>query len=191
MGVAIAVKGSKHICPMVEGTKPHVGGPVSEVCMTGVLINGIPVAVVGDKCTCTGGSSPDEITLGCSGVFINGKELAIVGSMTQHGGVIIEGVAGVTVSGGFQIQMGNEEKPEPRIFNLQWRATESGNRISRSEIEEKVILSADTVGYEEGEKVKIQIRKNGDEGAVDEVEGTVRNGRVEVEWVIKRTENNE
>lgn len=191
MGVAVVVKGNKHICPMVEGLKPHVGGPVNEVSMTGVLINGIPVAVVGDKCICTGSGSADEITLGCSGVLVNGKQIAIVGSMTQHGGIIIEGVPGVTISGGFTMKNDNPEAPEPRIFNLQWRATESGNRICRSEVEQTVILTADTVGYEEGDNVKIQIYEEGIDEPVDQVEGTVENGRVEVEWVIKKAGDDE
>ena len=47
------------------------------------------VATVGSLCTCAG-SPPDTIVQGAPNVFVNGKPLALVGSMTAHGGVIIQ-----------------------------------------------------------------------------------------------------
>jgi uncharacterized Zn-binding protein involved in type VI secretion len=81
---------------MVSGTTPHVGGPVTGPGVPGVLINGQPVAVVGDMCVCAG--PPDTIVTGCPGVLVNGKPVATTGSLTAHGGQIAMGVPGVTIS---------------------------------------------------------------------------------------------
>lgn len=89
-GKPVATIGSMHVCPMVTGYIPHVGGPVSGPGMPGVTINGQPIAVMGDMCTCVG--PPDTIVQGCPGVTVNGKPVATIGSMTAHGGQITVGV---------------------------------------------------------------------------------------------------
>lgn len=94
-GKPVATIGSMHVCPMVTGYIPHVGGPVSGPGMPGVTVNGQPIAVMGDMCTCVG--PPDTIVQGCPGVTVNGKPVATIGSMTAHGGQITVGVPGVTV----------------------------------------------------------------------------------------------
>lgn len=94
-GKPVATIGSLHICPLCSGTVPHVGGPVTGPGMPGVIINGQPVAVMGDMCACAG--PPDTIVQGCPGVTVNGKPIATVGCMTAHGGQIMIGVPGVTV----------------------------------------------------------------------------------------------
>jgi uncharacterized Zn-binding protein involved in type VI secretion len=81
---------------MVSGTTPHVGGPVTGPGVPGVLINGQPVAVMGDMCVCAG--PPDTIVQGCPGVLVNGVPVVVSGCMTAHGGTIPAGVPGVTVS---------------------------------------------------------------------------------------------
>jgi uncharacterized Zn-binding protein involved in type VI secretion len=96
MGKPIALKGHHHTCPMVDpGPKPHIGGPVSQT-QSLVKVNGIPVAVVGDKCICIG-DGLDTITSGSSIVRIDGKAVARLGDSTGHGGVIVQGEAGVKV----------------------------------------------------------------------------------------------
>jgi len=78
-----------HVCPMVTGTVPHVGGPVSGPGVPTVLIGGMPAAVMGDMCVCTG--PPDSIILGSAGVLIGGKPAARMGDFTSHGGSITLG----------------------------------------------------------------------------------------------------
>lgn len=56
-----------HICPLVTGTVPHVGGVVS-VGSTTVFINGVPAARMGDMITETG--PPNTIVSGCTTVII-------------------------------------------------------------------------------------------------------------------------
>lgn len=187
MGIQVVVKGNKHICPLSDGSKPHIGGTVTEG-IDGVTINGIPIATVGSKCECINSGKSNSIAMGCSGIVIDGKPIAMVGSMTEHGGVIIEGIPGVTISGPLVPMSGDPKKLEPKIFNLQWRR---GDKMIRSGIfEEKLILSADAVGYEDGEKAKITIYDDNEE-PVGEIEGIVQNGRIEVEWAVNNDSKSE
>lgn len=78
-----------HICPMVTGTVPHVGGPVIGPGEATVLIGGMPAAVVGDNLVCSG--PPDTISMGSSTVMIGGKPAARLGDSTAHGGSIVLG----------------------------------------------------------------------------------------------------
>ena len=78
-----------HVCPMVTGTVPHVGGPVIGPGAATVLIGGLPAAVVGDSASCTG--PPDTIVAGSATVMIGGKPAARLGDSTAHGGTILLG----------------------------------------------------------------------------------------------------
>ncbi|MGL4236461.1 PAAR domain-containing protein [Tabrizicola sp.] len=91
----IATLGHMHVCPKVDpGPKPHVGGPVSNAGQSLVTFNGIPVAVEGGDCLCTGMPGPDGMSKGSSLVKINGKGVMRIGDKTAHGGVITTGVPG-------------------------------------------------------------------------------------------------
>lgn len=84
--------GDMHVCPMVTpGTPPvpHVGGPITGPGVATVMIGGMPAAVMGDMCVCTG--PPDSIILGSTGVFIGGKPAARMGDTNAHGGTIVAG----------------------------------------------------------------------------------------------------
>ncbi|HYV92802.1 MAG TPA: M91 family zinc metallopeptidase [Chitinophagales bacterium] len=96
MGKPAARVGDMHICPMSDGPKPHVGGPVVGPGIPTVLIGGVPAAVMGDMCTCV---SPafDSIVLGSTGVLIGGKPAARMGDMTAHGGAITVGLPTVLI----------------------------------------------------------------------------------------------
>ncbi|MBF0332118.1 MAG: PAAR domain-containing protein [Alphaproteobacteria bacterium] len=86
-----------HVCPMVTGLVPHVGGPVVAPCVATVLINFLPAAVVGDTCICAG--PPDVIVTGSTSVLIGGKPAARLGDGTAHGGRITMGSPTVFVGG--------------------------------------------------------------------------------------------
>ncbi len=112
----IATIGSMHICPMCSGTVPHVGGPVIQSGAPGVLINGNPIALMGDICTCIG--PPDMIVQGEAGVTVNGVPVATVGSLTAHGGSITMGEVGITISSNTPQQIVTMEEadiPFPKI----------------------------------------------------------------------------
>ena len=95
MGKPAARISDMHICPMVTGMTPHVGGPVSGPSAPTVLIGGMPAAVMGDMCVCVG--PPDTIIMGSTGVFIGGKPAARLGDPTAHGGRIVVGCPTVLI----------------------------------------------------------------------------------------------
>ncbi len=86
-----------HLCPMITGLVPHVGGPVLPAGCPTVLIGGLPAARVGDMCTCTG--PPDTIAAGSGTVMIGGSPAARMGDSTAHGGVIFIGCPTVNIGG--------------------------------------------------------------------------------------------
>ena len=84
-----------HVCPMVTGIVPHVGGPILPPGCITVLIGGLPAARVGDMCVCVG--PPDVIVTGAFTVLIGGQPAAHITSMTAHGGTVILGCPMVMV----------------------------------------------------------------------------------------------
>lgn len=85
-----------HVCPMVTGVVPHVGGPISGPGAPTVLIGGLPAARVGDMAVCVG--PPDVIALGSFKVLIANMPAARMGDMTAHGGSIMLGCPTVIIS---------------------------------------------------------------------------------------------
>lgn len=84
-----------HVCPMVTGLVPHVGGPISAPGCPTVLIGGLPAARVGDMCVCVG--PPDVVVTGAFTVLIGGQPAAHITSQTAHGGVVVMGCPTVLV----------------------------------------------------------------------------------------------
>lgn len=89
--------GDMHVCPMVTGVVPHVGGPVLPPGGIPVLIGGMPAARVGDMCMCVG--PPDVIAMGSATVLIGGKPAARMTSSCAHGGLIVMGFPQVLIGG--------------------------------------------------------------------------------------------
>jgi len=89
--------GDMHVCPMVTGVVPHVGGPVLPPGTPTVMIAGMPAAKVGDMCLCVG--PPDSISAGSGTVFIGGSPAARMGDSTAHGGTIVIGCPTVNIGG--------------------------------------------------------------------------------------------
>ena len=89
--------GDMHTCPMSDGPKPHVGGPILPPCEPTVLIGYMPAARVGDMATCVG--PPDTIAKGSATVLIGNMMAARIGDMTAHGGVITVGEPTVIIGG--------------------------------------------------------------------------------------------
>jgi uncharacterized Zn-binding protein involved in type VI secretion len=86
-----------HVCPMVTGIVPHVGGPILPPCEPTVLIGMLPAARVGDMLTCVG--PPDTIAKGSATVLIGNMPAARIGDLTVHGGNIILGCFTVIIGG--------------------------------------------------------------------------------------------
>ncbi|MBK7965236.1 MAG: PAAR domain-containing protein [Bacteroidetes bacterium] len=96
MGQPAARITDMHVCPMFDGPKPHVGGPITGPGISTVLIGNMPTAVVGDICTCAG--PPDTIVQGSTTVLIGNKPAARMGDSTAHGGKITQGNATVLIA---------------------------------------------------------------------------------------------
>jgi len=97
MGQPAARLTDLHVCPMVTGIVPHVGGPIVGPGAPTVLIGGMPAARVGDMATCVG--PPDVIVLGSFTVLTMSMPQARIGDMTAHGGAIVLGCFTVLVGG--------------------------------------------------------------------------------------------
>jgi uncharacterized Zn-binding protein involved in type VI secretion len=86
-----------HVCPMVTGLVPHVGGPIIPPCCPTVMIGFLPAARVSDMAVCAGG--PDVIAMGSTSVMIGFLPAARLGDPTAHGGVIVVGCPTVMIGG--------------------------------------------------------------------------------------------
>jgi len=92
-----------HVCPMVTGIVPHVGGPILPPCEPTVLIGYLPAARITDMATCVG--PPDIIIMGSPTVLIGSLMAARIGDPTAHGGVIVLGC--------FTVIIGEAGTPSP------------------------------------------------------------------------------
>ena len=85
-----------HVCPMVTGVVPHVGGPIVKGEFT-VLIGKLPAARISDMAVCVG--PPDIIAKGSATTLIGKMPAARMGDMTAHGGTIVMGFPMVLIGG--------------------------------------------------------------------------------------------
>lgn len=85
-----------HVCPMVTGIVPHVGGPIVLGCFT-VLTGMLPQARATDMCVCVG--PPDMIAKGSMTVLVGSLPAARIGDITAHGGSIVLGLPTVIIGG--------------------------------------------------------------------------------------------
>lgn len=95
MTMPAARVGDPHICPMVTGPVPHVGGPILPAGAPMVLIGGMPGARIGDMCLCVG--PPDTIVKGAMPVRVMGSPASRMTDQTAHGGQIILGCPTVLI----------------------------------------------------------------------------------------------
>lgn len=89
--------GDIHICPMCDGPKPHVGGPVA-MGSANVFIEGKPAARLGDQLVCVG--PPDAFLAGSPSVLINGKPACRITDPLAHGGKIPLGALKTNIGDG-------------------------------------------------------------------------------------------
>ena len=82
MGMPASRCTDMHVCPMVTGIVPHVGGPILPPGCPTVLIASMPAARVGDMAVCVG--PPDSIVLGSMSVLIGNMPVARLGYTTSH-----------------------------------------------------------------------------------------------------------
>ena len=97
MGFPAARITDMHVCPMVTGVVPHVGGPILPPGAVTTLIGSLPAACLGDMATCVG--PPDSIVKGSATVLIGNKPAARMLDSCSHGGTIVAGLATVLIGG--------------------------------------------------------------------------------------------
>ena len=86
-----------HVCPMVTGVVPHVGGPILPPGVPTVIIGGMPAATMTSQCVCVG--PPDVVIKGSGTVLIGKKPAARMLDNTAHGGMIVLGAPNVLIGG--------------------------------------------------------------------------------------------
>jgi uncharacterized Zn-binding protein involved in type VI secretion len=96
MGFPAARIGDMHVCPMVTGVVPHVGGPIALGAPT-VLIGKMPAARATDMVTCVG--PPDLISKASTTVLICKLPAARMLDLCAHGGTIVLGCPTVLIGG--------------------------------------------------------------------------------------------
>ncbi len=97
MGLPAARITDMHVCPMVTGVVPHVGGPILPPGGVTVLIGSLPAARAGDMATCVG--PPDTIAKGSATVLIASMPAARFGDTCSHGGTIVGCLPTVLIGG--------------------------------------------------------------------------------------------
>jgi len=78
-----------HVCPMVTGVVPHVGGPVISPGGPTTLTGMLPTASTACTVTCVG--PPDVLLPGSTTVLISNKPAVRLGDSTAHGGKMVLG----------------------------------------------------------------------------------------------------
>ncbi|MEM9549659.1 MAG: PAAR domain-containing protein [Pseudomonadota bacterium] len=86
-----------HVCGLVTGVVPHVGGPIVSPAAPTVLIGKLPAAGMGSVAICVG--PPDSVVKGSATVLVSKKPLARMGDTCAHGGTIVMGCPTVLVGG--------------------------------------------------------------------------------------------
>jgi uncharacterized Zn-binding protein involved in type VI secretion len=85
-----------HVCPLVTGLVPHVGGPIVKGMPT-VLTGKMPQARITDIAVCAG--PPDMIARGSATVLVGKLPAARILDNTVHGGMIVAGFPTVLIGG--------------------------------------------------------------------------------------------
>lgn len=136
-----------HVCPMVTGLVPHVGGPIVSPGHPQTLIAGLPAARVTDMAVCVG--PPDTIILGSFTVLIGGLAAARMGDSCTHGGTIVMGCPTVLIGDSGS----GSASPQGMVMSA---ARAMGKPFTRTNCAAKAALAAqaDSPLFAEGEPTK-------------------------------------
>lgn len=94
MGMPAARMTDNHVCPMVTGVVPHVGGPVMLFCPT-VMICSMLASRATDMAVCVG--PPDLVAMGSTTTLIGSMPAARLLDPCGHGGMIVLGAPTVLI----------------------------------------------------------------------------------------------
>ncbi len=86
-----------HLCPLVTGMVPHIGGAIT-MGSPNVITVGLPQARQTDPCICMG--PPNMLMKGSTTVYVNGLQAIRIGDLSQHGGQVSAVSQGTVYIGG-------------------------------------------------------------------------------------------
>lgn len=86
-----------HVCPMVTGIVPHVGGPIAVPGAPTVIVCYMPAATATSMAVCVG--PPDTVVKGSGTVLMCNKPAARALDNCAHGGMIVAGAPTVLTGG--------------------------------------------------------------------------------------------
>ncbi len=87
MSMPASMLAAMHVCPMVTGVVPHVGGPVSAPSAPTVLIGSMPAIGPGSMAVCVG--PPDVVAMGSPTCLAGGLPISRMADTCAHGGTIV------------------------------------------------------------------------------------------------------
>lgn len=87
MPMPAAMLTSMHVCPMVTGVVPHVGGPVVAPSAPTVLVGVMPAIGPGSMAVCVG--PPDTVAMGSPTCLAGSMPVSRVTDSCAHGGTIV------------------------------------------------------------------------------------------------------
>lgn len=87
MPMPAATLTAMHVCPMVTGVVPHVGGPIVSPSMATVLVGVLPAIGPGSMGVCVG--PPDSVVMGSPTALAGGLPMSRVTDTCSHGGTIV------------------------------------------------------------------------------------------------------
>jgi uncharacterized Zn-binding protein involved in type VI secretion len=157
-----------HVCPMVTGVVPHVGGPILPPGVPTVLIDFLPAATVTDMATCVG--PPDVIVMGSTGVFINFLPAARLGDPTAHGGVIVVGSPTCIIG-----EVGSPSPGAAGLGGIVGGLTVAGV-LGRGATSDSVVLGGSPMDQKRLKELVKKIRNSGPKGKAF-VEGLEKNSK--------------
>ena len=96
MGMPAGRLTDNHVCPMVTGVVPHVGGPVVKFCPTVMICNMLSGRLT-DMAVCAG--PPDLVIKGSATCLIGSMPAARLLDNCAHGGMIVVGSPTVLIGG--------------------------------------------------------------------------------------------
>lgn len=87
MPMPASMLAAMHVCPMVTGVVPHVGGPVAAPSNATSLIGVMPAIGPGSMAVCVG--PPDAVAMGSPTCLAGALPISRVADTCSHGGTIV------------------------------------------------------------------------------------------------------
>src|SRR5690554_7351505 len=167
-GKTVATIGSMHVCPMVAGYIPHVGGPVSGPGMPGVTVG-------------PNTPTPDAVMPLKKIPFPKISLLDIVGAAVKGKGKDLKQARKNQEAIKKAAEEGDKDAP-PRILDVQM-VDENRHKKRGVKLDEKTYILATFQNVKDGATATIVLRHDTQDGEeITKLKGEVKDGELMVEW---------